>query len=225
MEVPKAPAPFVVPEPSTAPLQVEVRTLVISADSARRDSTNTLAITLLTYDERGLGVRVARNDSIGRLDSLPPINVDRSGRWNSARVSLPCRDLGLLPSPLVVRLLRPRSATTWPQRDSLSYALCTRGSPRTVAAVVAWQAPVPSADRSTYEQVVEVTARILGDSTRAFPMRTAGDLRGEARLQVTGADGVLLGSRGSFTINLTAAANALAQRATQVVSFVATPVR
>ena len=211
-----------VPEPSTAPLQVEVRTLVISSDSARRDSTNSVAITLLAHDARGLGVRVARNDSLGRLDSLPPIVVDRSGRWNAARVALPCRDLGLLPSPLVVRLLRPRSAGTWPQRDSLNYSLCTRGSPRTVSAVVSWQAPVPSADRSTYEQVVEVTARILGDSTRAFPMRTSGDLRGEARLQVTGADGVLLTSRGSFTINLTASANTLAQRVTQVLSFVAT---
>ncbi|MBK8247035.1 MAG: hypothetical protein IPK85_06515 [Gemmatimonadetes bacterium] len=108
-----------VPEPSTAPLQLEVRTLVISSDSVRRDSTNTVATTLLTHDARGLGVRVARNDSLGRLDSLPPIAVDRSGRWNPARLTLPCRDLGLLPSPLVVRLLQPRSASTWPQRDSL----------------------------------------------------------------------------------------------------------
>ncbi len=211
-----------VPEPSTAPLQVEVRTLVISSDSARRDSTNSVVTTLIAHDVRGLGVRITQNDSLGRLDSLPPIAVDRSGRWNPARLTLPCRDLGLLPSPLVVRLLQPRSASTWPQRDSLSYSLCTRGSPRTVTAVVSWQSPVPSADRSTYEQVVEIAAHIVGDSTRAFPMRTVGDLRGEARLQVTGVDGQLLVSRGSLTINLMASANTMSQRATQLVSFVAT---
>jgi hypothetical protein len=114
-------------------------------------------------------------------------------------MTLPCRDLGLLPSPLVVRLLQPRSARDWPVQDSLSYSLCSRGSPRTV------------------------TARIQGDSTRAFPMRTAGSLQGEARLQASGAAGRLLASRGSLTISLTAEANALRQRATQVVSFVATP--
>jgi hypothetical protein len=138
-------------------------------------------------------------------------------------MTLPCRDLGLLPSPLVVRLLQPRSARDWPVQDSLSYRLCSRGSPRTVTAIVTWQSPVPTADRSSYEQVVQVTARIQGDSTRAFPMRTAGALQGEARLQVSGAEGRLLASRGSLTISLTAEANALRQRATQVVSFVATP--
>ncbi|MBK8247034.1 MAG: hypothetical protein IPK85_06510 [Gemmatimonadetes bacterium] len=53
-------------------------------------------------------------------------------------------------------------------------------------------------------------------------MRTSGDLRGEARLQVTGNDGQLVESRGSFTINLMASANTMSQRVAQVVSFVAT---
>ncbi|MBL8984359.1 MAG: hypothetical protein JNL26_19385 [Gemmatimonadetes bacterium] len=223
VETPATPAPFVVPAPSVAALQLDVRTLVVSADSARRDSTNLSAITALAYDARGLNVRVVRNDSAGRLDSLPPIMVDRSGRWNAARITLPCRDLGLLPSPLVVRLVQPRASRDWPVQDSLSYTMCSRGSPRTVTAVVSWQAPVPTADRASYEQMVQVAARIVGDSTRAFPMRTTGTMRGEARLRVTGGDGRLLGSQGSLTVELTATANALRQRASQVVSFVATP--
>lgn len=217
------PAPFVVPTPSVAAVQLDVRTLVVSADSARRDSTNLSAVAALAYDARGLHVRVVRNDSAGRLDSLPPIVVDRAGQWSSARLTLPCRDLGLLPSPLVVRLAQPRASRDWPVQDSLSYTLCSRGSPRTITAVLAWQAPVPTADRALYEQTVQVSARIAGDSTRAFPMRTTGTMRGEARLRVTGADGRLLESQGSLTVELTAAANALRQRASQVVSFVATP--
>ena len=223
VETPVTPTPFVVPTPSVAAVQLDVRTRVVSADSARRDSTNLSAIAALTYDTRGLNVRVVRNDSAGRLDSLPPITVDRSGRWNPARLTLPCRDLGLLPSPLLVRLVQPRASRTWPVQDSLSYTLCSRGSPRTVTAVVAWQEPVPTDDRTSYEQMVQVAARIVGDSTRAFPMRTSGTMRGEARLRVTGADGRLLGSQGSLTVELTAAANALRQRASQVLSFVATP--
>jgi hypothetical protein len=195
----------------------------VSSDSARRDSTTTIADLFIVRDARGMVARVMRNDSVGRLDSLPPLPVDRAGRWNPAQLVVPCRDLGLLPSPLVVRLLQPRAASSWPVRDSLSYTLCTRGAPRTVIAQITWLEPVPAIDRSTYAQIVQVSGQLQGDSTRAFPMRLMGVLRGEARLEVTATDGRLVGSTGSFTIDLTAAANTQLQRATQVVSFVATP--
>ncbi len=222
--VPPAPAPvFTIPTPSTAPARLEVLTRIVATDGSRSDSSNTVVDLLLQHDSTGLLGRVARNDTVGRLDSLPPIPVDRSGRWTRSVLALPCRDLGLLPSPLVVRLTQPRQAASWPVRDSLTYHMCVRGAPRTVAVALTWLEPRPSPDHGSYEQMVQLTGSIRGDSTRTFPMRTTGSLRGDATLEVAAPEGVLRRSSGTFTVDLRAQANALDQRVTQSVAFVARP--
>lgn len=214
------------PEPSLARARWELQTTIVSTDSARRDSSSSVAD--ITIGVSGgavleLGTWLAAPSVATFVDSLPRIPVERSGRWLAASIATACRDQGALPSPLLVRLMAPRAATQWPARDSISYTTCTRGAPRRVMAVVTWQEPAFSSDGARYSQELLVSGRMAGDSTRAFPMRLTGTIEGSARIDVGVADGRLLRANGVLSTTVEASANALHQRAAQRLSYTATP--
>ncbi len=209
--------------PTREPQRLLLQSAILSGDSARRDSASTTAAVLLRPGAGGVEVLLLREDGTTATDSLPPIASDSTGAWSRAELALPCREPGPLPSPLVIRLAMPRYARAWPVRDSLRYTTCTRGATRRVRVEVQWQAPEPAADQTNYTQQVLLSGTIDGDSTRAFPMRTRATVRGDGRLKVSAPAGRILESAGSVTVDVDAMANALRQRARQVVVFVATP--
>lgn len=164
----------------------QVALMVVSSDAVMKDSTqDTLLVQflpeLLSASDIQLSV-ISKLDTIrASTDTLRRFVLRTDGALLRS-VTNECSSSKL--SALLVRLLSPRYAISWPQQESLRYTTCNQGTLSSVNLSFTWQAPRYLASSHVWEQTMVIAGTLVADSTRTLPVRLQGSLLGHATIQL-----------------------------------------
>ncbi len=216
---PVEPVAVVFPRPRWDPVTYQLTTETISQEPASglRDSTRSVRRLQFQPQQPGgnriFSMRVRVIDTVltppvVSLDSGRVYQLSLDGLFTGIAAVGSCTTGGSVISPLYARLLIPRYALDWPQRDSLTYDTCMQGVRSQISGLITWQSPVLDANRTMWLQQIRFTGQLLADSTRSLPLHLRGTFNGTASVtySVDAADLLQLNSRITFIIDATSSA-------------------